>query len=99
MVVNIGDISDSSHVVGDGVLANLVIRVIEGVTNIPTEGLELLTLSKHSVEPGETEDSLSEFTVSNALSEDLGLVTVKAHHVSLNTTWGLLSNLKGTLEE
>lgn len=98
LVVNIGHISDSAHVVGDGVLANLVIRVIERVTNIPTEGLELLTFSEHSVEPGETEDSLSEFTISNALGEDLWLVTVETHHVSLDTTWGLLSNLEGTLE-
>ena len=99
LVVNIGHISDSAHVVGNGVLANLVIRVVEGVTNVPTEGLELLTLSEHGVEPGETEDSLSEFTVSNALGEDLWLVTIKTHHVSLNATWGLLSNLEGTLEK
>lgn len=86
LVVNIGHISDSAHVVGDGVLANLVIRVIERVTNIPTEGLELLTFSEHSVEPGETEDSLSKVSVFVNECEALALVRVKTQHVGLDST-------------
>ena len=93
LIINVGHVSDSTHVVGDGILANLVITIVEGVGNVPTKGLELLALSQHSVEPSETKNCLSEFAVSLTQRECLRLVTVQTHHVSLDTTWRLLSDL------
>lgn len=50
-IVWVWHLGDSSHVNGDLILRNKIIRIIEGIGNIPAEGLELLTLSKDGVEP------------------------------------------------
>lgn len=93
LVVNIGHVCDSAHVVSNGILANLVITIVERVGDVPTKSLELLALSQHSVEPSETKHCLSEFAIRLAQRECLGLVTIQTHHISLNATWRLLSDL------
>lgn len=92
-------LSDSSHIGSDGVLANLVVGVIERVRDIPTESLELLTFSEHGVEPGQTEHSFSEGTVISAQGEVLGLIRIKKYHVGLDTAWWLLGELERALQE
>lgn len=50
----------STKVVGNEILADTVVRLIEGVLDIPSKSSELLSFNDQSMEPGKTEDSLSE---------------------------------------
>ena len=52
-----------THVHGKDILADLEVRVVESVLHVPTEGFELLTLNENGVEPGQSEDGLSELLV------------------------------------
>lgn len=90
---------DAAHVVGNNVFANRVVRVVEGVVDIPAESLELLPLNENGVEPGETEDSLSEVALPIDESECFALIGVKSQEVGLDASGRLLSNQERPLQQ
>jgi len=83
----------AAHVQGECVLADLVVRIIETVGNVPTKRLELLTFNKNGVEPHETVDSLAELHVLLALCESFAHVLVHAHRIGFDATRRLYSRL------
>jgi len=92
-------ILEASHVDGQYILTDGVIRVVESIRSVETEGLELLSLNEHSMEPHQTEASLAELHVFLTLGESLVHVGIHSDEVRLDSTWGLSSHLDGSLEE
>lgn len=88
----------SSHIVCENVLTYLEVRVIEGICDVPAEGLELLSLDKDSVEPDKSENSFSEFLAFLNLGE-LSLVSVNSKHVSLDSFRWFHCNFLRSLEK
>lgn len=80
-------------------MANIVIRFVEGVADIPTESLELLPLNEKGVEEGKTEDSLSEVALPIDRFERLADVGVKLQHGGFDTFGWLLSNQERPLQQ
>jgi hypothetical protein len=77
----------------------LIVGIIEGVRSVETEGLELLSLNEHGMEPHETVTGLSELHVFLTLGETLVHVGVHSDEVRLDSTWGFSSHLHGSLQQ
>ena len=82
-----------AHVESEAFHANAEVRVIEGVTHVPAESLELFALNEQSVEPAQTVDGLAEGLVFFARNELVADVCVQANHVWLDSSRRFLSHL------
>jgi len=92
-------ICNTTKIGRNSVFADRVVRVIEGVADIPTESLELFALNQDRMEPTKTEDSLTEVSLFVDEFKCLALIGVKSQHVGFDATRRFLCNLQRSLQQ
>lgn len=92
-------ILEASHVNGKQILADRIVGVVEVIGDVPSEGLELLTLDQDSMEPTKTINCLSEFSLLVNVLEGGADIIEEPQHVRFDALRWLLSDLERSLKE
>ena len=92
-------ILQASHVNCKQIFADRIVGVVEVIGDVPSEGLELLTLDQDSMEPTKTIYCLSEFSLLVNVLEGGADIIEEPQHVRFYALRWLLSDLERSLKE